>query len=312
MNKGGIISMKSSLNLKPLKRNKYIKDKKFDWNLVVLVSILSLFGILMIYSASSYNAENKYNDGFFYFKKQIAAFVLGLIFMIGISFVNLEILYKLRYVILAVSYILLALVFVPGLGIENYGAKRWINLGFFTFQASEISKFGLMIFISAYMSTHSVTKLKGFFFILFLGLIMAVLIMLEPNMSITMCVLGSVLMMLFIGGAKIKHFVMLVVPLIAGIILLIVIEPYRMSRLIAFIDPWASPRAEGYQLIQSYYSLGSGGLFGVGLFNSRQKYMFLPFSESDFILSIIGEELGLCGITLIMVIFIMLITERQK
>jgi cell division protein FtsW len=169
-----------------------------------------------------------------------------------------------------------------------------------------------MIFIAAYMSKHSVAKFKGFFFILLLGLITAVLIMLEPNMSITMCVLGSVLIMLFIGGAKIKYFILLILPLLGAVILLIVIEPYRMSRLIAFIDPWASPRAEGYQLIQSYYSLGSGGLFGVGLFNSRQKYMFLPFSESDIILSIIGEELGLCGITLIMVIFIMLIFKGIK
>ena len=131
-------------------------------------------------------------------------------------------------------------------------------------------------------------------------------------MSITICVGLTMFLMLFIGGAKIKHFVILAVPVIALGILLIILEPYRLQRLVAFINPWANPQGEGYQLIQSLYSLGSGGLFGVGLFNSRQKYLFLPFSESDFIFSIIGEETGFLGCLTIILIFGVLIYQGIK
>lgn len=131
--------------------------------------------------------------------------------------------------------------------------------------------------------------------VLAVGGAMCVLIILEPNMSITLCMIMLMFVMLYIGGARIKHFFVMALPVLALVPVLILIEPYRLKRLLAFIDPWQSPLGEGYQLIQSFYSLGSGGLFGLGLFNSRQKYMFLPFSESDFIFSIIGEELGLIG-----------------
>ncbi len=122
------------------------------------------------------------------------------------------------------------------------------------------------------------------------------LIIIEPNMSVTMCVGILMLGMLFLGGMKIKHFLMIFLPALLAVPLLILAEPYRLSRLSAFIDPWENPRGEGYQLIQSLYALGNGGWFGTGLFRSRQKYRFLPFAESDFILSIIGEELGFFGI----------------
>lgn len=137
---------------------------------------------------------------------------------------------------------------------------------------------------------------------------MCVLIMLEPNMSITMCVGIVMLIMLFVGGMKLKHLTALAVPALAVVPFLIILEPYRLKRLFAFIDPWASPQGEGFQLIQSLYSLGSGGWFGVGLFNSRQKFQFLPFSESDFIFSIIGEEFGFLGALILIAVFVVLIT----
>ncbi|MBR4420572.1 MAG: FtsW/RodA/SpoVE family cell cycle protein, partial [Clostridia bacterium] len=125
--------------------------------------------------------------------------------------------------------------------------------------------------------------------------------MIEPNMSITICFGLLLLSMLFISGIKIKSLILIIIPLLILLPLLIILEPYRFKRLMAFINPWASPKNEGYQLIQSLYALGSGGLFGVGIFNSRQKYRFLPFSESDFILSIIGEELGFVGIVVLFI-----------
>ena len=131
-------------------------------------------------------------------------------------------------------------------------------------------------------------------------------------MSVTICMALLMIVMLFLGGAKLKHLAMIIVPLIVAAVVLILIEPYRFARLMAFIDPWESPLEEGYQLIQSYYGLGAGGLFGVGLFNSRQKYLFLPFAESDFIFSVIGEELGLFGCLVIMAAYIFLIRRALK
>ncbi len=282
---------------------------KFDWILFATTAFLVVFGVVMVYSASSYSAMIHYGNKYFFMFKQIFGATLGLA-MIGVmSFVDYHLLYKLRYVILAVSFVLLALVFIPGIGVESYGARRWINLPFFSMQASEVSKFGFIIFTAAYMAKHhdKMTKMGGIMPVLLVGGAICLLIILEPNMSITLCMIMLMFIMLFIGGAKIKHFFILAIPVIVLIPVLIIIEPYRLNRLMAFLDPWKSPLGEGYQLIQSFYSLGSGGFFGLGLFNSRQKYLFLPFSESDFIFSIIGEELGLAGSIIVIGAFLLLI-----
>lgn len=144
------------------------------------------------------------------------------------------------------------------------------------------------------------------------GVAVCLLIILEPNMSITMCVGLVMLIMLFIGGMKPKWFVFLLVAAAVAVPVMILVEPYRLKRLLAFIDPWASPKDEGYQLIQSLYALGSGGWFGVGLFNSRQKYSFLPFAESDFVFSVIGEETGLVGCLFLMLLFLLVIYRGVK
>lgn len=276
--------------------------KKIDYKLLISIMILSIFGVVMIYSASSYSAKMNYNDGFYFAKKQLISLFVGFFVMMLVSKLKIKYLIKFRWVIVVVSLVLLALVFIPGLGIENYGAKRWINLGFTTFQPSEIAKFGMVIFMAYYLSNHDMTKFKNCIPILLTGLCFCGLIIIEPNMSITMCVGMVMLILLFISGMKIKHFILMALPIAVVIPVLIIIEPYRMQRLMAFVDPWASPKGEGYQLIQSYYALGSGGLFGLGLFRSRQKHLFLPFSESDFIFAIIGEELGLVGATLLMLL----------
>lgn len=132
----------------------------------------------------------------------------------------------------------------------------------------------MVMAIAAYASERDMSKFSNLLFVLFAGGAICILIMLEPNMSITMCVVAVIFVMLYASGAKIKHLLLFIVPVIAGAVALILVEPYRMQRLLAFVDPWESPLEEGYQLIQSYYALGSGGLFGVGLFQSRQKYLF--------------------------------------
>ncbi len=278
-------------------------------SIFLLVCGLSIFGCIMVYSASSYIANYRYSNPYFYLTKQIVGAVLGIIAMFVCTFVNYQKLKKLKWWVVIISAILLALVFIPGIGVENYGAKRWLNLGLFTIQPSEFAKFALVLFSAAYLSDNydKIGKFKTLLPVLGVGLGFCLLVILEPNMSITMCIGFIMLFMLFVGGTKMKHFVWLGIPAACAVPALIIVEPYRVQRFMAFLNPWASPQAEGFQLIQSLYSLGSGGLFGVGLGNSRQKYMFLPFSESDFIFSIIGEELGLFGAILTLLVFAVLI-----
>ena len=276
-----------------------VKTKKqaIDFPLTLCVLALLCFGCVMVYSASKYQAKLYYNNEYFFLYKQILGVLLGVGAMLFFSFFDYRKLQKFRHVIYWGCIVLLVLVFVPGIGVENYGAKRWIKFPLFTLQSSEFAKLGFIIFASAYASKNydKMLAFKGILPVLLSGGLVCVLIILEPNMSITICVALLTFCMAFIGGARIKHFVLIGAPVLASVPVLIVAEPYRMKRLLAFLDPWKSPLSEGYQLVQSYFSLGSGGLFGVGLFNSRQKYLFLPFAESDFIFSVIGEELGFVG-----------------
>lgn len=285
-----------------------------DLTLMIATFALVAFGILMVYSAGSYTGKRIYGTEFYYVYKQSVGAVLGGLCLVLMSRIDYHVLKKLRYVILGVSIVLLAIVFIPGVGIENYGARRWINLPFFTIQASEVSKFGFIVFSSAYIGSHEekITTFRGILPVVAVGAVNCVLIILEPNMSVTVCMALLMIVMLFLGGAKLKHLLMIILPLIAAAVVLILAEPYRFARLMAFIDPWENPLSEGYQLIQSYYGLGAGGLFGVGLFNSRQKYLFLPFAESDFIFSIIGEELGLFGCLALMCVYIVMIRRALK
>ena len=272
------------------------------------------FGALMVYSASFYSAEYHYGNRYFFLYKQIMGIVLGIVAMVFFTFFDYHLFKKYKWWIVLASFILLVLVFVPGLGMESYGAKRWVSILGISLQPSEIAKFALVIFTASYMADNhdKVKTFKGLLPVLCVGGAMCVLIMLEPSMSVTMCIAFVTLFMLIIGGMSKKHTLMFCIPASCAVPLLIVLEPYRLKRLLAFIDPWASPQGEGFQLIQSLYSLGDGGLFGVGLFNSRQKYLFLPFAESDFILSIIGEEIGFVGVTILILIFFMLVYRLIK
>ncbi len=293
-------------------RIKYKVNYKQDKWLYILPILLSVLGLIFIYSASSYTANKTFNDQFYFLKKQGYAFIVGIVFMIFFRKVSLDKLRKFSLPFYILSIVLLLLVFVPGIGVENYGAKRWLNFGLFTIQPSELAKFALVFLLADYMSCHDMDSFFNVAVCLLFGGIMCVSIILEPNMSITVCVGLVLITMILLGGAKLNHFFAVLVPCVLLIPLLIIIEPYRLERLRAFINPWNDVLGEGYQLIQSYYSLASGGLFGVGLFNSRQKYMFLPFAESDFIFAIIGEEIGFVGASLVALLFLKYMFEGFK
>ncbi|MCM1324870.1 MAG: putative lipid II flippase FtsW [Acetobacter sp.] len=277
--------------------------------LVCLVFALAIFGCIMVYSASFYSAEYHYGNKYFFLFKQLMGVVMGICAMVFFALFDYHRLKKLRWWIYGFTMLLLALVFVPGIGMESYGAKRWVSILGFSIQPSEVAKFALVIFAASYLSDNhdKVKTLKGLLPVLAVAGSLCVMIILEPSMSVTMCLAFVTLFMLIIGGMSKKHTLMFSIPAAAAVPALILLEPYRLKRLMAFLDPWASPQGEGFQLIQSLYSLGSGGWFGVGLFNSRQKYLFLPFAESDFILSIIGEEVGYIGTILLMVVFAALV-----
>lgn len=284
------------------------KSRAFGCAPLVAIAVgLSLFGLLMQYSASGYAALTRYGDEFFYLKKQSVALVAAVACMLFFSRVEPRLLAKLSPVLLVVSIGLLAALFIPGLGVEMYGATRWLDLGIVTVQPSELAKFALVLFMASVLAEKREIGFGRFALCAFAAASVCVLIMLEPNMSIAVLVALVAMFMLFVCGVRLKWFAALSVPAVAGAVLLIVAEPYRLKRLLAFLDPWASPLGEGYQLIQSYYALGSGGMFGVGLFNSRQKYLFLPFAESDFVFSVVGEELGFVGCVAVIAAFCALI-----
>ena len=291
--------MSPSSKVLPKRQALFEKPKNIgDVPLLVCTAGMAAFGCVMVYSASSYVGEVLYDDAFFFVTKQLVGGAIGLLAMIAAAFVPYKKLAALKYPHAALAAVLLALVFVPGIGVTNYGATRWIGLGSLTIQPSEIAKYAFVLFAAAHFAKNygRARSFKGVAPVLALGVVYCVLIIAEPNMSITMCVGLLMLALVFLSGTNLKTFAVMLVPCVVAVPVLIALEPYRLERLSAFIDPWASPRDEGYQLIQSLYALGNGGWLGVGLFNSTQKYRFLPFAESDFIMSVMGEELGFIGL----------------
>lgn len=299
-----------SLNLK--------KKSKFNFYLFFLMLVLLTVGCVFVYSASFYSAQITYGNKFFFLKKQLFGIIVGLIFFVFFSFFDYHKLGKVKTIFLIVSYILLALVFVPGIGLTNYGATRWINLRVLTFQPSEIAKLAFIVFSASVLSKRSenVKSFKGILPVIVVGVVYCALIIMEPNMSITICMAALMVVMLFLGGARAKHFLLMIVPALSVVFLLIMVEPYRLRRLVAFVDPFASSKGEGFQLVQSILGIALGGAFGTGVFKSRQKYLFLPFSESDFIFSIIAEETGFVGslaiIGLFLILFLIIIKISKK
>ena len=284
------------------------KKKKFDkttFFVTFLMFSLVIFGCIMVYSASYYSAGNRYGNEYFFLLKQLMGVVLGVFAFIFFAFFDYHNLKKFRYAVLAVCVVLLVLVFVPGFGVQSYGANRWVSILGISVQPSELAKFALILYLASYLSDNheKIKTFKGLIPPLVVAGLLCLLVIIEPSMSVTMCLLFLTFFMLIVGGINKKHTLLFSGLASMCVPLLIIAEPYRVKRLFAFLDPWISPQGEGYQLIQSLYSLGNGGMFGVGLFNSRQKYLFLPFAESDFIFSIIGEEFGFFGAILLIFVF---------
>ena len=289
--------------------------KKFDKVLFLFVVIISLFGILMIYSSSSIWAEYKYNDSFKFLKLQSIFFFIGLIMMIIVSKIDYRVYKKKSNIILFICIILLVLVLIPGIGSVRNGSRSWFGIGGLGLQPSEFAKLGLIIFSSKYLS-NNMKKIKsiknGVLPLLLITLLIFGLIMLEPDLGSGVILLISIIGLLFVSGVNLSFFIKIGMLGLLGLTGLIIAAPYRIKRITAFLNPWDDPLGTGFQSIQSMYAIGPGGLFGLGLFNSIQKHFYLPEPQTDFIFSIISEEFGILGILIVTILFITIIYRIIK
>ena len=285
-------------------------QKKVDLPLVITVIFLVTFGLIMIYSASSIWAEYKFQDSFHYVKQQALFTVIGFVIMYIVSKIDYTIYLKKANMILGICFLLLILVLIPGIGSIRNGSRSWFGIGPFGIQPSEFIKIALIIFTSKYLCKNEkeMGKIKkGVLPILGLTLFIFGLIMLQPDFGTGTILVMSIIGLLFVGGVDFKFFLKIAVIGVAGVVALIIAAPYRLARILSFLDPWKDPLGSGFQIIQSLYAIGPGGLFGFGFGNSRQKHFYLPEPQTDFIFSIISEEFGFLGVLIVSALFLTII-----
>ena len=284
--------------------------KTYDKVLLFIMLAMVAFGALMIYSSTSVItpllAKKKITE-FYYFKRHMFTMVLGTFAMLIAYRLKPSLLKKMSVPLLVFSFFLLLLVFVPNLGVTAGGARRWIRLWPTTFQPSELVKLAMVIFLAKYMSAadYSPESFRSFAKPLMVMAVFQVVFLKQPDFGATMSLGLLTFGMLFISGMKLRYLGSVLV-LAIPVIIKLVMEPYRLRRITSFIDPWKDPQGSGFQLIQSFISIGSGGLTGLGLGESKQKLAFLPASHTDFIFCLVGEELGLIGAALVIALFLML------
>ncbi len=282
--------------------------KSVAYDPVLLAAVLGLvgFGLVMVYSASAITAQDKLHDGLFFLKRQAAAAGLGLLAMVATMKLGYRRVARLAYPLLIIAVILLIAVLVPGIGTKVGGAKRWIRFPGVSIQPAEIVKVVWVIYLS-YSLAKKREKVKSFSigFVPHLGLagMLVLLCMLQPDFGSSVALLFLMFVLLFAAGAKLSYLVGMVLAALPAAYIAIASSPYRMKRVTAFLDPWANRQGSGYQVAESLMSIGSGGLSGLGLGDGRQKLFFLPEAHTDFIFAIIGEELGLIGAGVLMLLY---------
>ena len=284
--------------------------KKIDWLLLIGIIIISSFGLLMIYSSSYVWAEYKFNDPYKFVKTQGLFLIVGYILMYFLTKIPYTKYLSHANIIFSICFILLILVLIPGIGTVRNGSRSWFGIGGFGIQPSEFTKLGMIIFTSKYLAYNEKSLKdikKGVLPILIVLMLIFGLIMLQPDFGTGIIIVVSIIVLLFISGVKMGFFIKLGFIGLLGIIGLILIAPYRMKRIVSFLNPWSDPLGSGFQIIQSLYAIGPGGLLGLGLGNSIQKHFYLPEPQTDFIFAIISEEFGFLGILIVASIFILII-----
>lgn len=278
--------------------------------LIVAIVLLSLFGLIMIYSASNVWASYKFNDSYKYLKMQGLFLIVGYILLFVVSKIPYSLYKDKANIIFIICSILLVLVLIPGIGTVRNGSRSWFGIGSFGIQPSEFTKLGLIIFTSKYLANNNriVKDIKsGVLPILSVILFIFFLIMLEPDFGTGVVIVMTIIVLLFVSGVKMDFFVKIGILGLIGIAALVIIAPYRMQRIVSFLNPWSDPLGSGFQIIQSLYAIGPGGLLGLGFGNSVQKHFYLPEPQTDFIFSIISEEFGFMGVLIVSLLFMTII-----
>ncbi len=288
-----------------------LTEGELDYPFLLAVGLLLAFGLVMLFSAGSARAFSNFGDSLWYFKQQLRGVFIGGVLMYALSKYDYHRLGRWAAMVLLGSAFLLLLVIIPGVGTTRNGATRWL----FGFQPSEAAKFAIILFFSFSLSRNQKMLpdfLRGFCPYLGVLAVFVLLLALEPHFSCIILIGLTSCLILFVAGAKIKHFVIVGIPAFVGAVMMVVMEPYRLARITAFMNPFADKQGDGWQIVQSLYAIGSGGIFGVGLGQSRQKYQSLPEPQNDFIYSVLAEELGLLGAVLLILLFVFLIYRGIK
>ena len=281
-----------------------------DTLLFAAVASLVAIGLVMIFSASSAQAYADHRDTAYYVKHQVVYLFVGL----ALAYVAYRIDYRKLKALAPFALVLCILgllaVLVPHVGVVVNGARRWIGAGIISLQPSEFAKLGLVIYLAAALSARGdkITSLtKGLFPLCMPVVIIAMAILMEPDMGTASLIVFTAFAMFFAAGARVEHLAMILLVTVPPVVLAILTSPYKRARIFAFIDPWRDPQNTGFHIVQSLLALGSGGLFGVGLGESRAKFFYLPEQYTDFIFSVLGEELGLAGTLGVIVLFVVFV-----
>ena len=298
---------------KKTKKVSNFANNQFDFILCITVLLLLSLGIIMVLSASAPSALSTTGNSYTYVKKQLLFAIAGLFVMFFLSKVDYRFYKKYYWYIYFASWIILLLVVVPGLGYAVKGATRWIKIGGFQFQPSELTKIGMIIFFAGYLSDHKneLQEFKRGFLkpLAFLIPPIGILYVIQNHFSVSLVIGVVVLVIMFMAGCRLKYFLIVGIVGISAILGLLGVmqmkgsESFRLDRISTYFDPWADAQGTGYQTVQSLYAIGSGGMFGLGLGNSKQKYLYIPEPHNDFIFSILAEELGFFGCILVIALF---------
>lgn len=295
-----------------LKENAAAEGERPDILILVITLILVTVGTAMIYSSSSILAMERFKDAQYFLKKQVLFVLIGMAAMVFLTKLDYHLLRKWAYPGVVLSIILLLLIFIPHLGIRAGGARRWLNLVFFSFQVTELAKICIVLFLAHFLS-RKVNVLKSFSRGVLAPLLVTFfiigLIALEPDFGTAVIIAMILMMMLFLAGCSMKHLGGLTALLIPAAVWMVMFKSYRMDRLKVFLNPWSDPGNKGFQIIQSLLSFGSGGAFGVGIGDGMQKLFYLPEPHTDFILSVIAEESGFVGVMAVICLFAVLIVR---
>lgn len=268
------------------------QGKTMDKLLLVAIISIAFFGVVMVYNTSVPIAIRDFGDAHFFIKDQLLWLIIGLLSLWFFSRIEYKFWYLFALPILLITLILLVAVFIPIIGMNLYGASRWLNFGFFTVQPSELAKLAVCIYLAAWLSNKEKGRFRAF--IIFLGATVG-LVLLQPDMGTSIILLVTAVSVYFLSGAPYKQLVVFIPIAAAVLLVLAIIAPYRLARLTSFMNPNSDPLGSSYQIQQALLAIGSGGWTGVGLGKSRQKYEYLPEANTDAIFAIISEEIGFIG-----------------